>query len=160
MLPPELGSLPHLQTIDLSHNALAGSIPKRWTAVGGLPALQTLQLANNSLVGGLTDFTPVGTGVAAAACRSSLRCAACRCSPHQPSPSPLLPCTPVPPAGFISSLSFNVSGNHLNQSTIPPDWYSKTLALLDLSFNNITSESGGCTGCTRKEPEHVGGVRS
>ncbi len=52
------------------------------------------------------------------------------------------------PAGFISSLYFNISRNHLNQSTIPPDWYSKTLTLLDLSFNNITSKivfgSAGC----------------
>ena len=43
-LPPQLASLPHLQTIDLSHNRLSGGIPKAWTTIGSLPALQTLQL--------------------------------------------------------------------------------------------------------------------
>ena len=43
-LPAGFAQLQQLQTIDLSHNLIAGTVPPSWTAVGAMPALQTLHL--------------------------------------------------------------------------------------------------------------------
>lgn len=41
-------------------------------------------------------------------------------------------------SGMIASEYFNVTGNALSQSTIPAGWYSKTLQLIAIGWNNIS----------------------
>lgn len=100
-LPAALAQLVQLKDLDLSGNALTGSIPQDWTVAGAFTALEKLQLADNQLSGGLDDFN-------------------------------------MEAEGFIASLYFNVSKNNLNQSTIPAGWYSNTLALMDISHNDVS----------------------
>ncbi len=49
-LPPELGNLVHLQSLDLSHNNLTGSIPEE---LGNLTNLKSLDLSWNHLTGSI-----------------------------------------------------------------------------------------------------------
>ena len=42
------------------------------------------------------------------------------------------------PAGFICSKSFNISGNAFSAGPIPGGWYSRTLAALDIAYNNVS----------------------
>ena len=41
-------------------------------------------------------------------------------------------------SGFMASSYFNVSTNRLNQSAIPAGWYSRTLRLLDIAYNDVS----------------------
>jgi hypothetical protein len=52
--------------------------------------------------------------------------------------------------GFIVSLYFNVSRNQFNQGAIPGSWYSRTLALIDITYNNV---SGACPGGAQRGSE-------
>ncbi|KAH9679223.1 protein kinase domain-containing protein [Citrus sinensis] len=47
-IPPQLGNLSSLQTLDLSHNKLSGEMPRE---IGNLPYLARLAFATNNLVG-------------------------------------------------------------------------------------------------------------
>ncbi len=40
--------------------------------------------------------------------------------------------------GCMASLSINLSRNAIGASTIPASWYSRILAIMDLSYNSIS----------------------
>ena len=50
-LPPELPALSRLQTLELSGNQLAGTLPARYGTDGAWPLLQELAVADNALSG-------------------------------------------------------------------------------------------------------------
>lgn len=62
VLVPGLERLPFLNTLDLSWNALAGSLPPEWGASGAFPSLQALELQHNGLTGPIPEEWAWGGG--------------------------------------------------------------------------------------------------
>lgn len=54
-LPPEMGSLSSLQVVDMSRNYIFDQIPVQLWQMGGLPNLEHLDLSHNLLTGTLSD---------------------------------------------------------------------------------------------------------
>ena len=148
-LPGDLAQLRNLQTLDLAHNLISGGVPDDWVAPGAFAELQTLQLGALPARACSPPAPP-----AAAADRYAAW------FHHHPAPLPACLPHPCPPpaannslagalgdfnptaGGFIASLYFNVSRNQFSQGSIPSSWYSRTLALIDISYNDV---SGGCS---------------
>lgn len=111
--------------LDLSQCGLRGTLP---AALASLSSLATLDLSWNELTGGIPEeFTAIGAFGALA----TLQLARNNLTGGLDDFTPKV-------GGFIASLAFNISHNQLNLTTIPGEWYSKTLQLIDLSWNNIS----------------------
>ena len=118
-VPPELGALTHLRTLDLSGNALTGPVPEE---LGSLVHLTFLALANNGLTG------PIPTQLGSLAGLETLELGDNALT--GPIPSGL---------GSLADLEVLGLGNNHLSGRIPPELGSlHNLTSLGLNGNNLT----------------------
>ncbi|KAL4428440.1 hypothetical protein ABPG75_002529 [Micractinium tetrahymenae] len=116
-----------ITALQLFNCSMAGTLPAELAQLG---SLETLDLSHNSLTGGVPDGW---TAVGAFPKLGTLQLAFNNLTGALDDFTPAI-------QGCISSLVFNVSRNSFSQGTIPGQWYSKTLQLIDIAYNSINSQ--------------------
>jgi hypothetical protein len=126
VLPPGLAALRHLQLLNLSGNAFAGTLPAAWLEPAGFPALASADLSGNLLAGTL-PFQLMGLASTAISLGGNDFEAG------------------LPPRWASTSLrSLDLSTNRLS-GLLPNAWGSQLPALADLRLNgNLMRGRWGC----------------